>query len=98
MWLGRGTTFFYDEWDFVLAYHQDLWRAMITPQNGQLNALPVIIYRTMFALFGIRHYWPYRLVGIVSELGMTSVTFAYLAGAPVPWEDGRVGSWRGDQP
>ena len=24
MSLGRGTTFLYDEWDFILGYHQDL--------------------------------------------------------------------------
>ena len=78
MWLGRGTTFLYDEWDFIMAYHQDLGRAIISPHNGQLDAVPVMVYRVMFALLGIHYYWPYRLVGIVFEVGLTSVTFAYL--------------------
>jgi hypothetical protein len=77
-WLGRGTTFFYDEWNFVMAYHQGLWSAMITPHVGQLVAVPVIVYRTMFALVGLHLYWPYRLVGIVFELLMTTVFFVYL--------------------
>jgi hypothetical protein len=79
MSLGRGTTFLYDEWDFILGYHQDLWGALITPHNGQLDVVTVIVYRAMFALFGIGHYWPYRLVGILFELAMTTVMYVYLA-------------------
>ena len=78
MWLGRGTTFYYDEWDFILAYQENLWSAMISPHVGQLVAVPVIVYRAMFALVGLRHYWPYRLVGILFELGMVTTTFVYL--------------------
>ncbi|MGC8628489.1 MAG: hypothetical protein ACP5VR_13255, partial [Acidimicrobiales bacterium] len=78
MWLGRGTTFFYDEWDFIMAYHVGLWDAMMRPHVGQFVAVPVLVYRAMFALAGLAHYWPYRLVGIVFELAMTTVTFAYL--------------------
>ncbi len=78
MWLGRGTTFLADEWDFVLAHNQHLWSAVVAPYHGQFDAVPVLVYRAMFALFGIGHYWPYRLVGIVFMVAMSSVTFAYL--------------------
>ena len=33
----------------------------------------------MFALFGIGHYWPYRLGHILLELAMTTVMYVYLA-------------------
>jgi len=78
MWLGRGTTFFYDEWNFVLAYRVGLWTAMTTPHVGQFVAVPVLVYRAMFAVVGLAHYWPYRLVGTGFELAMTTVSFAYL--------------------
>lgn len=78
MWLGRGTTFLYDEWDFVQAFNKPFWQAVIAPHNGQFNPIPVMVYRAMFALVGIGRYWPYRLVGMLFELSMLGVTFAYL--------------------
>ncbi|HXW78161.1 MAG TPA: hypothetical protein VEJ84_01615 [Acidimicrobiales bacterium] len=79
MWLGRGTTFLYDEWDFILAYHQGLWTALVDPHDGQFDAITVLVYRALFAVFGISHYWPFRLVGVVFEIVMLSVAFAYLS-------------------
>ncbi len=49
-----------------------------SPHNGQFVAAPVLVYRAMFAIFGIGHYWPFRLVGVVFEIAMLSVGFAYL--------------------
>ncbi len=77
LWLMRGTTFFYDEWDFVLAYNQPLASALVAPHNGQFVAVPVLLYRGMFSLFGTSHYWPYRVMGIVFELTMVSVFLGY---------------------
>lgn len=60
--MGRGLTFFYDEWDIVQAQRQPLATAVFTPHNGHPSMVPVLVYRLLFAVVGLRHYGPYRVV------------------------------------
>jgi hypothetical protein len=61
--LGRGTTFFYDEWNFVLGRRSGGLDAFLEPHNGHLSLLPVALYRGLFDTFGLQHYAPYRFAG-----------------------------------
>jgi len=76
--LGRGLTFFYDEWNFVEAHRQGFWSAMLTPHNGHPSMIPVAVYRALFALVGLRHYWPYRVVLIGVDVACAAGLFAIL--------------------
>jgi hypothetical protein len=66
--LGRGTTFFYDEWDWVQTRRRGLIEPLLRPHNGHLLAVPVAIYRVLFALVGLRHYTVFRVTAIGFEL------------------------------
>lgn len=64
---GREQWFFLDEW--VILHGRDATLAdLVRPHNEHLIAIPVLIYRTLFALVGIRAYWPYQAVLIAAHL------------------------------
>lgn len=60
----RDVWFYGDEWNFLARrglHWDDLW----LHHGGHLVVLPLIVYRTLFQLFGIRSYLPYAAVSIV---------------------------------
>jgi hypothetical protein len=65
--LGRGRTFFFDEWTFVLDRRGHHLATYLEPHNGHLSAIPVAAYQVMMAAFGA-HHRPYRWVDIAVHL------------------------------
>jgi hypothetical protein len=63
--LGRGTTFFFDEWDVILRRDFDIG-SLLRPHNNHLIAVPVAIYRLLIEVFGLDHYGVVRglLIGL----------------------------------
>jgi hypothetical protein len=59
---GRGTIFFYDEWDFITRRRGLGADSFLTGHNGHLSALPVAVYKVLLQAVGLGTYWPYRLV------------------------------------
>src|SRR5438552_1915040 len=80
LWLGRGTTFFYDEWNFVERRRTGVIRPLLEGHNGHLSAGPVIVYRVLFATAGLRHYAPYRLTLIGLHLLCAVLVFVLVRG------------------
>lgn len=76
--LGRGRTFFYDEWAFVLHRRSGVADALFAPHNGHLSVVPVVVYRVLFSGVGIDDYLPYRLVGIAFHLACVLLLWRYL--------------------
>ncbi len=68
MHLGRGTTFFFDEWDWIEQRRTGFVNPLLRPHNGHLSAVPVAIYRVLFAIVGLRHYGVFRATAIGFEL------------------------------
>ena len=68
LYAGRHLTFFYDEWSFVLTRRGRGVNTYLDPHNGHLVLFPVVVYKVLVALFGLRHYWPYRLVEVALHL------------------------------
>src|SRR3954471_2024095 len=81
----RGTTFFGDEWSFLL----DRWglspRTFLEPHGQHPVALPVAFYKLWLAIFGMSHYTPY-VVALIA-LHLTTCVLVYLYARP------RVGAW-----
>ncbi|MDO8364852.1 MAG: hypothetical protein Q7V88_18315 [Actinomycetota bacterium] len=75
---GAPTTFFYDEWGFV--QHRRGWspNGFVQPHAGHLVAIPVLIYRVGFELFGLTHYRPFRVMVLLSHLAVATAVFAYV--------------------
>ena len=73
----RGTTFWADEWNWILTRRGGGIHTFLNPHNEHLSLVPVTIYKILFATVGLRHYWPYRAVLIALDLGSAFLVFAY---------------------
>ncbi|HEV3055238.1 MAG TPA: hypothetical protein VGX45_11335, partial [Solirubrobacteraceae bacterium] len=85
LYAGRHLTFFYDEWNFILLRRGGSLSTYLDPHNGHLSLFPVAIYKLLFKLVGLRHYWPYRAVLVALDLA--SCVLLYALGAR------RIGRW-----
>jgi hypothetical protein len=73
---GRGTIFFYDEWNFVLDRRGWSVSTLLDPHEGHLVLVPVLIYKALFGLVGLEPYWPYRVVELVLHLACAALIYA----------------------
>jgi hypothetical protein len=80
--------FFGDDWDFltqrgVLGKHAlSVW----TPHNEHWSTLPILLYRGLFSVFGIRHYLPYASSVIVAHGLVVLLMWSLLKRAGIrPW-------------
>jgi hypothetical protein len=84
---GRETSFFNDEWDFILDRRRNSVSTFLAPHNGHLSLIPIAVYRLLFLLVGLRHYGPYRLVLIALHLTVGTLVFVLVRR--------RAGTWIG---
>ena len=77
LYLGRSTTFYFDEWNFVLERRAWDVDALLKPHNEHLSVVPVLIYKALFSTLGIDAYAPYRVAGVVVHLIVLVLLFVY---------------------
>ncbi|HWK27392.1 MAG TPA: hypothetical protein VNS09_12565 [Solirubrobacter sp.] len=83
---GRGLTFFYDEWDFILHRRGISLTTFLAPHGGDHpSILPVAIYKTMLQIFGLGSYLPYRLLVALLHVACGVLLYVYARR--------RVGAW-----
>ncbi len=84
----RRLYFFGDDWAFLLTRGSvggtDL--DLFAPHNEHWTTLPILLYRALFAVFGLDHYLPYALPVILAHLALSALTYVVLV---------RLGSHRG---
>lgn len=85
LYAGRHLTFFYDEWAFVFTRRGGIINSYLDPHNGHLVLFPVIVYKVLFSIFGLRHYTPYRVVGIGLHLLCGALLYVLVARRLGPW-------------
>jgi hypothetical protein len=79
MSLGHGLTFFYDEWDFVdNAATTGYWGYVLHSHNGHPSMAPFTVYEALLHTVGLRHYWPYRLLLTLVDVGCGWLLFLLL--------------------
>lgn len=75
----RHLWFFGDDWAFLLT--RDLGERpledLMRPHNEHWSALPVLVYRTLFSVFGMQHYLLFALLPIAAH-ALTCVLFFVL--------------------
>lgn len=61
--------FYADEWDFIAKRSRpprssfaSLADMLLTPHNEHWSTLPILVYRAVFGVVGLRAYWPYLVV------------------------------------
>lgn len=89
LYQGRGTTFYGDEWDFVLdrSGGGSLAHELLAAHNEHFVLVPVLLYKALFSTVGLHPYWVYRLVSALAHLAC--VALAWRLVTP------RLGSWAG---
>jgi len=73
----RGTTFWFDEWTWVLHRRGNDLGTFLAPHNGHLSLVPILVYRVLFAAAGLEHYGAYRAVVIIAHLTCVTLVFVY---------------------
>jgi hypothetical protein len=84
---GQGTTFYYDEWNFVMNRRDWDVDTFLRPHAEHFSLVPVLIFKVLFATVGLDSYWVYRLFLIVVHLAVVGLLFEYARR--------RVGNWPG---
>jgi hypothetical protein len=73
----RGTTLWFDEWQWALERRGNDPGTFLKPHNGHLSLIPLAIYRLLFATAGLADYAPYRAVVIACHLTCVALLFVY---------------------
>jgi hypothetical protein len=62
LWLGRGMTFFWDEWEFIETRSLGDPGTWLAPHNEHWSTLPILAYRALAETVGLGSYVPYLAV------------------------------------
>lgn len=76
----RQLWFFADDWEFLLTRGTvpGADRGLFTPHNEHWSTIPILVFRAIFAVFGLRHYLPYALPVIAAHLGVVALMYLLL--------------------
>lgn len=74
-----GTTFWFDEWLWVLGRRGNDLGTFLRPHNSHFSLVPILIYRLLFATAGLNHFAPYRAIVIAGHLLCVVLLFVYAA-------------------
>jgi len=83
MWLGRSQWFFLDEWDFLANRELLSINELLRPHNEHWSTLPVISYRLLWNLGGIRNYEIYQSLVVAAHLAVASLLWVVMRRARV---------------
>ncbi len=72
LWIGRNRWFVGDEFDFLAARRAGSFHDLFLPFNQHWSTLPVLAFRALWAIVGLRSYLPY--LGLVIALHLTVAT------------------------
>ena len=75
VWLGRGMTFFADEWAFIESRSLGNPVSWFTPHNEHWVTLPVLVYRALVETVGIGSYVPYHAVLVALHIAVAALVF-----------------------
>ena len=67
--------FFYDEWDFVTAYRPSQSTSILLPHNEHWSTIPILVWKGLFALFGLRTHIPYEAAAAAGHVACVLLLF-----------------------
>ncbi len=68
MYMGRGLTFYYDEWEWILNDYGGGIHWMLVAHVGNISFWPAALYKVWFHLVGLNHYAVFRLEVVALHL------------------------------
>ncbi|HVY79103.1 MAG TPA: hypothetical protein VG898_11410 [Solirubrobacterales bacterium] len=81
LYLVRGLTPLVDEWGYLYGYRSWSLETLLTPHNGHLMLLSLLLYKGMFALFGLESQVPYQLVNLAFSAAVATLLFSLIRSA-----------------
>ena len=79
LYMGRGTTFFYDDWDFVTHDYGGGLHSLLLAHVGNISVFPIAVYKVLFHVVGLDNYGVFRLVVVVLHLIAAGLVFTLAA-------------------
>jgi len=76
-YIARGTTFWFDEWDWIAYRRGTDVGTFLRSYNGHFSLIPIAIYRLLFATVGLANYGPYRAIALIAHLVCGALVFIY---------------------
>ena len=70
--------FYYDEWDFVSAYRPQQTTSILLPHNEHWSTIPILIWKLLFLLFGLRNHLPYEAAALATHVVCVGILFALI--------------------
>ena len=83
LWLGRRQWFLLDEWEVLSGRSASSLDDLFRPHNEHWSTLPVLVYRVLFAVFGLRTYVPYQVAIVVTHLALVALLWLVMRRAGV---------------
>lgn len=78
LYLGRYTTFYHDEWSFIVDRRAWTLDAFMRPHNEHWVLVPAIVYKLLFSTVGLRSYLPYLLVLMAVHVAAASSVYVLM--------------------
>jgi len=75
MYMGRGLTFFYDDWNFVTEDYGGGFHSLMKAHVGNISVFPIAAYKVLFHLVGLNHYAVFRLAVVLLHLIAGALVF-----------------------
>lgn len=79
LYMGRGLSFFYDDWDLVTHDYGGGIHSLLAAHVGNPVLFPVAIYKVLFHLVGLDHYTVFLLVVVILHLTCGGLVFVLAA-------------------
>jgi hypothetical protein len=79
--LGRGLSFFLDDWNLVV----DRGDQLLQPHFGHISLVPRALYQLLLAVFGMGSYTPFRLMGCLAFAAFMIALYLYLRARVPTW-------------
>jgi hypothetical protein len=84
LWLGRGLTFFSDEWAFIESRSLGDPSTWLPPHNEHWSTLPILVYRALVETVGLGSYVPYLAVVVALHGLVVALVFVAVRRASGP--------------
>lgn len=81
LYLGRDQTPVVDQWAYIYAYRSWSPSSLLAPHSSHLVVLPVVVYKAMFAAFGLESQLPLQLLTLALSAAVAVLLFALIRDA-----------------
>lgn len=86
VWLSRSQWFYQDEWRFLVERDAGSISSLLEPHNEHLSIVPIVLYRVLWNIVGLRSYLPYQLLSLTSHLLVVWLLWLLMVRVKVsPW-------------